>query len=307
MSASGKIPFLLAHATLTLYPTTPGGAPILSAPVWFGSCEEGVRISERWITAESFPAGRRYPTRRALVAQYQIAISRLWVQQRAAMGDFQATHQRYVLTVFWEEEDGTGYWHRKTYYGVTISDRTWQSTEVYELRDEQVFSAEYCVEESGAGSIPAIAESVPLTVRWVGADGVITLYTYNATTKLFTAVASTAGRATLVYVPDQSGVFRVVFNGVTTALEISGEEVRVGALIEDAPPLNAVPRMDFMVGQTRVASVTAAKEFYALTVTESDEPAPATVGAAFELLAGSDTVLVLELAGANADDWREVL
>jgi len=304
MSAEGKVPFLLANATLTLYRTNAAGSPITATPVWFGACEEQIRIEERWITAQSTPAGRRYPKRRALVPQYQIGINRLWVQQRDALGDFVPTSEVYVLDVLWYDEEMV-VWHRKTFYGVTIDSRTWQSTEVFELRDEQMFNAEYYTEVSGTGTAPGIAESLPLWVRWVGSDAVLALYTYDTGTNGFTAVGVTTGRATAEYVPDQSGSFVVTFDGGIVALEVIGEEARVGAILEGAPGPAVVPRLDFMVGTSRVASVSANKDFYAFSAIDEDEP---TEGLnTFRIQAGSDTVLVIGATSARADAFVEEL
>ena len=305
MSANGKLPFLLANATLTLYRTTASGAPITTSPVWFGSCEESLKISERWITAESFPAGRKYPRRRALIQQYQIAINRLWVQQMAAMGDFTSSHETYVLDIRWDDDDGAGFWHRKTFYEVTISERSWNSSEVFEMRDEQVFNSAYYTEDSGSGAVPIIAASIPLSIQWVGSDAVLTLYTYSASTNAFTQVGTVTGRATVAYVPDQSGDFVVTFDGGLVALQVSGEQTHVGELIEGSPGLSAVPRLDFMVGNSRVASITVDGKFYSFLFTEENEP---TEGAnTFRVQAGSDTVLVIGATGARSDEFVEDL
>src|SRR5262245_15582849 len=97
MSASDHLAFILGEATLTLYPTTAGGDPVLASPIWFGACVNRVQVAERWIKSESRPSGRAYPKRRAFVPQYEINIDRLWVTRKASPTDFRTTHQEYVL------------------------------------------------------------------------------------------------------------------------------------------------------------------------------------------------------------------
>ncbi len=266
-----------------------------------------MEINERWIKTETRPSGRTFPKRRPLVAQYEISIDRVLVVRKSNPSDFRPTYQEYVLDILLEDEDGN--WLRKVFYGVTINERSLAAAEAdSEFIDGQHFDAEYYVESSGLGTPPAISSSVPLTVVWVGPDGVFPLYVHDPVAYTFTEASAgiSSGRATIAYVPDQSGTFNITFaSGSTLALQVNGEVVHAGDFIQSAPRNTDVPRLDFIVGTSRVASVTLTKKLFAFNFSQIDEPTDEANR--FLIRAGSDTVLTLGGSGAKADDFAQDL
>lgn len=308
--ARERIALLIGEAELSLYPAGEDGTPLTDQAIWFGACAQDLRITENWIGSETRPGGRKYPRRRAHVAQYSVDIGRVFQLQKSDLDDFEAGPGPYVLSVLWTDED-TGYWHRKTFYGVTPVQRTWGGNAADAATgDDQSWAAEYVVNESGSSTPPVITPTVPLRVVWQGSDGVFDLYTHNATAGAFTVATAgiTTDRATMVYDPtDLSGKFEVIFaSGSTVALRVTaGQVLEVGELIIGSPAPVDVPRVEFLAGNTRVAAVTLAKKLFVFDI---DEVTALAAGSnQFQIKANSLLSLTLSASKAGCLEVRESL
>lgn len=258
----------LLEATLTLYPADATDQPVLAAPIWTGVAAENLVIRDQWFKLQLRPTGRRFPRNHPLVAQYELSIARIWALPLSDLAGFNSARGRYVMDLVWREEE-TGHWHRQTYYGVTISDRTRESREIdREFLDRQVFDAEYYTTATGQGSVPELTTGVPLTVRYVSATENVLLYSYNPTTAAFTAVASTTNRGTLTYTPsDRSGTFDITFSGEEGAcvqvLADSEGTTDAAAFVVGSPGVADLPRLEFYRGANRLGAITRAGIFFA--------------------------------------------
>ena len=296
----------LLEATITLYPARADGSPILASPLWAGACADKLTVREQWIKMETRPSGAPFPRQHPLIPQYEIAIDRVWALPLSQAGGFVPTHRRYVLDVTWVEEE-TGDWHRQTFYGVTISERSLESRSVDEgFSDDQVFGAEYLgTPTSGQGTPPAIPATLPYTVRYVSQDENVLLYDYDAATQNFTAGSAgiTTGRATISYVPNRAtGTLDVVFSGQTVpALRVRTDGVVEGlAFVAQSPTDAAVPRLDFMYGLQRLASISLSGQLFAPSFFEGQVFAPA---AGFLFFAANTLRLTFSAAQAAAGSF----
>jgi len=138
-----------------------------------------VLTSADTLVVQTRPTGAQYPVNHPLVPTYQISIDRVWALPLSNLVGFQPGAGNYVLQIVWTDED-SGNWHRRTFYGVTISSRSFapQSIET-EFVDGQEFAAQYFVADSGSswsepGDVPAPAA----VVYWNGPDGYFPLYNY---------------------------------------------------------------------------------------------------------------------------------
>lgn len=260
-----EIALTILEATLTLYLADPSGAPITSNPIWSGVSADYVQISDHWLKAETRPTGAKFPKRHPLVAQYQIDIKRVWALQLSDLIGFRPVRNNYVLDVVWADQD-TSNWHRETFYGVTISERSRGSRELNgyagEFVEDQVFDAQEMVPGFGSGTPPPIDSDLPYTVKYVGLDGTTqNIYTYSPSTQTFTAVGDPTALATLA---TDSTSFKVTFAGSSAPeLEISASGMSATQFRVGAPTSNNVPRVDFYYGTSRVGSVTRWGEVYA--------------------------------------------
>jgi hypothetical protein len=293
-----KIVLTLLEGSVTLYPAADDGSPVLDSPLWTGAPAEGLTVRQRWLKQETRPTGRRYPKKHPLIPEYEIIIDRVWQLPMDQLEGFAAEHSEYVLDVVWQDEDG-GQWHRQTFYGVTISERNLTTREIDTgSTDGQTFEAETMVADGGlTGPIPALTAEQPYRVIWRGEDGVVPLYSYNATTHQFTALAETDGRATIAY---DAGVWEVAFDGEDPA--VISTVTGLSAVLLQAMPDNAqIPRLDFMYGNTRVASITAeglwAREFLA--------DAPAAGSARYQIYKDAALVATLAAPRVTADVYDE--
>ncbi len=258
------IAFTLFEADVSLYPAGPGDEPALDTPVWIGACAERLRISGDFIVAETRPVGRRYPKRHPLVLQHQISIGRVWVQEWDTLETFNPTNGRFVLDIVWWQEnvgavaDEEDLWKRRTYYGVTIRQDELESNDLNstagQFSENQVFDAEYYVETGGSGTPPALSATIPMRVDYRGADGTVTLYTYDPDTKLFTETAAgiTAGRASINY----GGASTTILFGAFPSLQLnSGEVLYASFMAGAAPTITDQPRLEFWRGNARLATL----------------------------------------------------
>lgn len=281
----------LLEATVTLYPANADGSPQLTAPIFTGAAAENLRAWERWQKKTTTPTGAKYPKNHNLVPTYEVVIGRLWVVPETGAGDWQAAAGHYVLDVLWIEEE-TRTWHRKTFYGVTVSEHSWEARDVEQgFQEAQGFEAEYMVPANGVNyaSLPPLAATVPGRVYYVDAAGNRLLYTYA--NGVFTAQDTTANRATITSAP-----FAVTFAGqaqpVLAALtqpplayrsnvgyrnsnRYRQEGLICAGLFMQAPRPADLPRLDYYYGNQRFFSLTPAG-LYCTDFREDNPPAPPT-------------------------------
>ena len=244
----------LLEAQITLYAINGSGG--LGAAIWSGDVAERLSVREKWINVETRPSGAEYPVQHPLVAQYEITIDRVWALPLSNLTGFQPTNQTYILDVLWTvdplgSEVGARSWHRRTFYGVTISARSFapQTVET-EFTDGQEFGAQYFVAGSGvwgtgsaaAGLPPVVAN--PLWVQWVGSDGILPLYNYSSGSG-FTEIITGQAVSRAVIASDGSGI---AFAGNAAVLTTAAGAVTV-AQLHDVLPLD-LPRLVFYQGTT---------------------------------------------------------
>jgi hypothetical protein len=300
----------LSEATVSLYPANGDGSPATTQPIWSGLSAENFSAREKWIKHETRPSGAAYPRKHPLVAQYEISIERVWGFQMENAAGFVTNSGYYVLDVLWTDEQ-TGYWHRETFYNVTISERSRRNQEIDRgFMDEQMFEAEYMSPPSGGpGTPPAISNQLPYTVVYVPAQGAAltqVIYTYDPTSHNFTeAIAGiSAGTAVLAYNPsNKSGTFTVTFAGAgSPALEV----MSTGALdetncVQGMPDNSQVPRLDFYYGLKWCGSITASGTLYGSSF---DDGTPSAGSGLFELFGGSALAVTMSPVAIQADNYN---
>lgn len=302
----------LLEATVTLYPADGTGAPVVGSPVWTGIQAENLSIKEKWIKTETRPTGALYPRKHPLISQYEISLGRVWALNAVTglgVQDAQFGFGKYVLDILWTDED-TQNWKRITLYNVTVSDHNLASRSIDEgFTDDQVFDAESIVQTGGLAVTPppVISSQVPYLVVYVAAFGSVNLLNYDPATQIFSEVTAgiSTGRATLAYSPsNRSGTFDVTFSGAgSPALQVTGDgTVHPTSMIQGSPNSSHVPRLDFYYGSTRVASITAAGEFYAFQFAQGT---PVTATGQFQIYAGSALALTLAGPGATAAAYAD--
>jgi hypothetical protein len=298
----------LLEATVSLYPANADGSANTGSPIWSGVAAQALAVREKWVKVQTRPTGSLQPRNHPLVAQYEILLGRVWGFLLTDTAGFVTLPQRYVLDVVWVDED-TGNWHRETFYNVTVSERSRTSKDVDGgFTDEQAFDAEYMTPPAGGtGVVPVISGVLQYSVVWVGPDGTLPLYSYDPGSYNFTAVNDVSNRAQIVV---KAGTFSISFGAAATdnpVLETTatGQGVALhGGLVQGAPDISVVPRLDFFFGALRVASVDANGNLYAFAFGDG---APAAGAGQFQIYAQSTLALTLGAAGAVANYWDETV
>jgi len=241
----------LIEAQVTLYAAQADGTP--GDAIWSGQVAERLSVRERWLTVQTRPTGAAYPVNHPLAPTYEIAIDRVWALPLNNLIGFQPGAGNYVLQVVWTDED-SGNWHRRTFYGVTISARSFAPQSIEgEFVDGQEFAAQYFVADAGnAWTTPGEVPAPAAAVYWNGPDGYFPLYNYAPSGRAsFTLAdgAATTGHATIL--GDGSNITFDGASGPVLATTVSG--VTVGEL-HDAYP-TSLPQLVFCLGGQSLAVV----------------------------------------------------
>jgi hypothetical protein len=298
--------YTLLEATLALYPADATGQPITTTPIWMGACAENLRLAQSMKVVETTPGGRAYPKRHPLVATHDIQIGRIWVLPDATgSSDYVLPTGQMVLDILWEDEEGDG-WQRRTYYGVTAKSYDLSSVEKIHSTADQTFDAEYYSQSSGTGTPPALTPDLPYLVRWVSATDNITLYDYSSSTFLFTerTAGAAATRATITVAALFDNTVVQFIGAAAPALTVTALSVsEVTNLYEGVPSSTDLPRLDFLYGGVRLASISYAGVFFADTLVEA---APAAGSARYRLFGGGVLSATIAPEGTTFQDVSEV-
>ena len=327
-----QVVFDLLEAEVTLYPANADGTPQLANPVWTGAPAERLTARAAWIKQETRPTGAKHPRHHPLIPQYQIEIGRVWlIDDALAPTGFESDYNQYVLDVVWTDAD-SGQWHRKTFYGVTISEQGWEARDVESgLMEDQQFDAKYYTASSGgiADTVPDISNALPYYVRYTDPNESVMLYTYDPATKRFTAVNLASLRATIGY---EAGSFAIRFapdfnvngNGafvlVVSTTGSASLAYRIpaiyrnvnsyrqqalvvnGGIFTGVPNPNQGPRLDFFYGAQRIATVTR-DGVYEVDYEEASMPSEIPDGA-FAILCGGSLVALIEAGSLTATQFQ---
>jgi hypothetical protein len=289
-----SVALTVLEATVTLYLADQNDNPIQSSPVWAGSCAENIRMGQKASVLNLLPSAAQFPRNVPLYFTHEITIERIWWQEAIAgtsLQDFTPSTGRYVLDIVWRDEV-TGLWTRRTYYGVTFDSREIAGRELMESLDNQTFQAEQWFPGSGIGMVAPLGATMPATVRYVGPSGrSLPLYYYYGGGIYVAADASVVGGlATISASAAPGGEFTVTFAGQgSPALTVDSSGVTTCVeFIEGSPVATDVPRVDFLQGGVRIASITINGEFFAANITEG------TPGSAlFEILGGGSNAAAI--------------
>jgi hypothetical protein len=293
----------LIEAVITLSQAQADGTP--GQAIWSGQVAEGLRVQERWMTVQTKPTGAPYPVNHPLVPTYEIAIDRVWALPLDNLIGFQPTAGNYVLQVVWTDED-SGIWHRRTFFGVTISARSFAPRSIEtEFVDEQEFASQYFTADAGSQWTPPGALPPPVAVvYWNGPDAPsgVALYNYDAVNGFVLADgASTSGRATIA--ADGSSI---IFDGASApVLVTTASGVTVGEL-HDSYPANQ-PQLVFCLGPSlglaSPLAVVSTTGFWCRVLADAPSGGAIAGGAAFVFQFEGQAVASIGVQGAQALAW----
>ncbi len=133
--------FVLARATVSLYPADVAGNPVRSQPIWAGARQEGLRIPREIEELQDTPTGAAYDEFVQTSELSEIHIDRVWVQNKAALGDYDFRRGRFVMEIQ-DRDPVSGIWGRWTGYGCQAKAYEKRSNGVTYLVTSQVWRAQ---------------------------------------------------------------------------------------------------------------------------------------------------------------------
>lgn len=146
------IPFFLHEATLSLFLADANGEPA-GPPIWCGALANRLRARLELTGPRVRGSGERYHTQHHTAEEHTLEIDRSWILRKTSLGDFQPGRgTQYVLLLVWYSN---GYWHSRTYYGVTAQTVNWDSQSTNQFLHGQVWKAQRYVPAGGGSALPS--------------------------------------------------------------------------------------------------------------------------------------------------------
>jgi hypothetical protein len=275
----GKTPFTQWEADVVVYQSDMFGNVAGNDAVWLGGTVNKSNFQDGYKTEEANQSGVPVPNMRQLEEQHVIELENVWMVQVAAGPAFAAPtiprDQFYAVVIIWTDEE-TGVWVKRVYAGVELRELSMGSdSEVFvqKLRIEGGVMQQTC--GILAESVPSEDATILGMVRYVSPREQVDLYTFDFTNPQegFQVInpAALAGRGSIG--PGTSSGYQISVAGAV-ALEIyAGGHVSVNQVVGIGGSYvynNAIPRMEFYAGSSRIASLSAAGELGIPAFIEAD-------------------------------------
>lgn len=262
----------------------------LDVLLWLGGCVNRSDFTQGFADERAERSGIPFPDLKMLEEEHRVTLENLWGQrtdEEPYVTPGVSRDARAVVVFLWVDED-SGFWVKRTYYNAQFNPFVFSSeNEVFEQKIEM--RAGWMFEERGklVDGRPTLTAGAVAVVRYVSISENLPLYTYAMGSGLFTAVAPTAGRATIAAGVDGPHVFTIKFNG-TKALAIKADgTLHLGSVTAIGGTfVSTLPRLDFYVGAQRIASLSSAGELATPTL-QGDTAANPGLLEDFELSDGS--------------------
>lgn len=275
----GKTPFTQWEADIVVYQSDMYGNVAGDDPVWLGGTVNKSNFQDGYKTEEANKSGMPVTNMRQLEEQHVIELENVWMVQISAGPVFAAPaiprDQFYAVVIIWTDEE-TGVWVKRVYAGVELRELSMGS-------DSEVFVQKLKIEGGVMQqTCGVLAESVPSedatflgVVRYVSPREQVDLYTFDFCNPQggFQVInpAVLLGRAAMG--PATPCGYQISVAGAV-ALEIDGGgQVSVNQVIGIGGSYvynNAVPRLEFYAGSSRIASLSAAGELGIPAFIEAD-------------------------------------
>lgn len=152
--------FVLARATLSLYPADSQGNPIRSQNVWVGARQEGLRIPREIAELEDTPTGSVYDEYVQGGESSELSIERVWCQPKKELYEYDFTRGKFVMEIF-DRDPVSGVWVRWTAYGCQARRYEKRSLGILYLLSDQVWRVQRWKFQSGRTG--STGEEVPVT------------------------------------------------------------------------------------------------------------------------------------------------
>lgn len=296
-----QTPFTVYDADVYLYRVDAAGEPVGQA--YLGGCSESISMEQTLAPRRLEYHGRVAARERHEDEEHTVELKNVWLHDRsqvhARMPSAAARNVTYALVIIWRDEEAS-VWTKRTYRGVTSRGQRIEESTYQVLR----FRAESLVESAGdlSGGDPSIAPGQSGTVRYVGVSETVDLYTYDVDTHILSVLdaALLEGRAAIEVDSDS---LEILFDGVPALFATTSSTAVVNITAIGSTFLDSVPRIEFILGASRVASLGADGSLVVINFSEQGNPALVD----FEFRNGADEWLFSLMApGSFFPEVREV-
>lgn len=229
---------------------------------WLGGCDNRMNIEQGYAEERADRSGDRYARWQQLEEEHTIELERLFLTRYDRAASFYQApvlgrNQRLVAVLLWRDEEAR-IWHKHTYYGVQVPSLSSSSENEYfdlkvPLRASHMIPASGDLDETPPDNLPS---SLGAFLRYVDTGVTINLYSYDYESGAFARVGSVDSRLQVVG-EDDDFQFSLLINGTLAlgidhdgVLQVKGFDFTGGTFAD------AVPRVEFMTGFGRIASLT---------------------------------------------------
>lgn len=299
-------PFSIHDCEFALYLADDQGNPQTSSSVFLGgkieTLEPDLEFTKIRLDRHGDPLGRNYHTDE----EHRFAVKNLWVMDRAGAANGRAPYgmpsirrnQQYVMVLRWFDQE-TQCWALRTYLGVTADGhRLTNNDQIF--HQELPFTARQMNERSGFLLPPDLTPVTIGYVRYVTASEDTPVYTYDFATKILSGPSSSSLSFYRSSITIAADLLQISFAGVEAlhATIETGVHVKDLTAVGGTFPLGtAYPRLEFWIGNSRIAAITAAGELIVPEINEVTSK-PVIAGPCFEFVLGATWVLALAQGAA---------
>lgn len=279
---------------------------------WLGGCDNRMNLQQGFVEERADRSGDPYARWQQLEEEHTIELERLWLtrydrNESSFQTPVLGRNQRLVAVLLWRDEEAR-IWHKRTYFGVQVASLGVTSeAEFFAL--QVPLRASHLIPASGdldARPPDLLPSSLGGILRYIDGSGSADLFSYDYDARTFAEIGSPDSRLTLPGA-DLTWQFRILLNG-TLALAVDPDGVLMVKefVFANGSFADGVPRVEFITGFGRIATLTQAGLLAAPGYTERDTPPGSTLRIDFRTGVGT-WLASLDQGGLSAPDISDEL
>lgn len=305
-------PFSLHEVEITIYRTDALG-DATGSPVWVGACENRLSLNGQFAEIDANISGQPWVNVRQLEERHDLDLENVWLSRfKDGVVEIPASmprNQRLVVVLIWADF-ASGFWVKRVYFAVTIGGQSLSAGDDEVFMQRLPIRAGYYQQTSGRLE-DGVPENTAISfgvVRYVSASETVDLYRYDFGSELFVPINADLfpGRAEIL---GASGAYRarVTIEGVLAlAVAAADDQVLVRQLTAiGGTYAGTLPRLEFRVRNTRIASLSKAGELALAAYAEATEDPD--LEADIQIRDGSIWVASLDATGLYAAGVTDAL
>lgn len=231
--------------------------------VFLGGCENRMDIEQGYAEERADRSGDPHSRNQHLEETHVIQLENLWLSRYRNEGgeerfDVPAVGRdaRFVVVMVWEDEQ-SGIWHKRTYFGVQINPLRFDSSQEF-FSQNVLMRASYLIASNGRRPAePTLTPATAGIIRYVTGGASVDLWSYDFEARTLSAQADPTGR--IEFAGAGGGYLYRVYVGGELALAVHADgRLLVREIVATGGSFTTGdPRAEFYNGSTRYATLTA--------------------------------------------------